>query len=164
HLDVPPDRVQVLQGDTDLIRSGLGTGGSSSIPCGGASVAGAARKLADNLKQLATDALEAAASDLEIVDGAVRIAGTDRVVPFAELAGSPKASADMLTTEDAFAPTEPTYPNGTHIAEVEVDPETGYVDILNYVVVDDFGVTLNPLLLAGQVHGGAIQGVGQALM
>jgi carbon-monoxide dehydrogenase large subunit len=163
HLDVPPERVNVIQGDTDLIKSGLGTGGSSSIPCGGASVAGAARHLADNLKNLAADTLEAAASDLEIVGGQVRVAGTDRAVSFAELAHSPRAS-DQLTTEDAFKPTAPTYPNGTHLAEVEVDPETGQIDILNYVVVDDFGVTLNPLMLAGQVHGGAVQGVGQALM
>jgi len=163
HLDLPPERVQVIQGDTDLIRSGLGTGGSSSIPCGGASVAGAARKLADNLKNLAADTLEAAASDLEISDGQVRVAGTDRAVSFIELAQSPKAD-NQLTTEDAFKPTEPTYPNGTHLAEVEVDPDTGQIDILNYVVVDDFGVTLNPLMLAGQVHGGAVQGIGQALM
>jgi aerobic carbon-monoxide dehydrogenase large subunit len=163
HLDVPPEHVTIIQGDTDLISSGLGTGGSSSIPCGGASVAGATRKLADNLKHLAADTLEAAVSDLEIVGGQVRVAGTDRAVSFAELARTPKA-ADQLTTEDAFTPTEPTYPNGTHLAEVEVDPETGQVDILNYVVVDDFGVTLNPLMLAGQVHGGAVQGVGQALM
>jgi len=85
-------------------------------------------------------------------------------VSFAELARGPKATADVLTAEDSFVPTEATYPNGTHIAEVEVDPETGRIDILNYVVVDDFGVTLNPLLLAGQVHGGAVQGIGQALM
>jgi aerobic carbon-monoxide dehydrogenase large subunit len=164
HLDVPPDRVNVIQGDTDLIRSGVGTGGSSSIPCGGASVAGAARKLADNLKSIAADALEAAKSDLEIADGKVRIVGTDRALSFAELASGPKANPDLLTTEDAFVPGEATYPNGTHIAEVEVDPDTGHVDILNYVVVDDFGVTLNPLMLAGQIHGGAVQGVGQALM
>jgi aerobic carbon-monoxide dehydrogenase large subunit len=163
HLDVPPERVNVFQGDTDLIQSGVGTGGSSSIPCGGASVAGAARKLADNLKNLATDTLEAAASDLEIANGQVRVAGTDRAVSFTDLARLPKADG-QLTTEDAFKPTEPTYPNGTHLAEVEVDPETGRVDILNYIVVDDFGVTLNPLMLAGQVHGGAVQGVGQALM
>jgi carbon-monoxide dehydrogenase large subunit len=164
HLDVPPDRVNVIQGDTDRIRSGLGTGGSSSIPCGGASVAGAARKLADNLKNLAAEELEAAPGDLEIADGSVRIAGTDRSISFAELARSPNASAAVLTTEDSFAPSEPTYPNGTHLAEVEVDPDTGQVEIMSYIVVDDFGVTLNPLMLAGQVHGGAIQGVGQALM
>ena len=164
HLDLPPDRVNVVQGDSDIIKSGLGTGGSSSIPCGGASVAGAAKKLADNLKRLAGDELEAAASDLEIADGRVRIAGTDRSVSFADLARSPGATPDLLITEDAFAPTEPTYPNGTHVAEVDVDPGTGAVEIVNYVVVDDFGVTLNPLMLAGQIHGGAVQGIGQALM
>jgi aerobic carbon-monoxide dehydrogenase large subunit len=162
HLDLSPDRIKVIQGDTDLIRSGLGTGGSSSIPCGGASVAGASRKLADNLKEMASDRLEAAVSDLEIADGAVWVAGTDRTVSFADLARD--APDDKLMTEDAFTPPEPTYPNGTHLAEVEVDPETGGVDVLNYVVVDDFGVTLNPLMLAGQVHGGAVQGLGQALM
>jgi carbon-monoxide dehydrogenase large subunit len=83
---------------------------------------------------------------------------------FAELAGLPKATPDLLTAADAFVPPEATYPNGTHLAEVEVDPATGAVDIVNYVVVDDFGVTLNPLMLAGQVHGGAVQGLGQALM
>jgi carbon-monoxide dehydrogenase large subunit len=163
-LDVPPDQVQVIQGDTDVIASGLGTGGSSSIPCGGASLAGATRKLAANLKSLAADALEASASDLEIAAGRVRVVGTDRAMTFAELAGLPKATPDLLTAADAFVPPEATYPNGTHLAEVEVDPATGAVDIVNYVVVDDFGVTLNPLMLAGQVHGGAVQGLGQALM
>jgi carbon-monoxide dehydrogenase large subunit len=164
HLDIPPERVTVIQGDTARIASGVGTGGSSSITCGGASVAGAAKKLADNLKSLAADTLEAATGDLEIADGAVRVAGTDRVVTFADLARSPKASADMLGTTDSATPKAATYPNGTHLVEVEVDPDTGEVTIENYVVVDDFGVTLNPLLLAGQVHGGAVQGVGQALM
>jgi aerobic carbon-monoxide dehydrogenase large subunit len=164
HLDVPPERVNVVQGDTERIRTGTGTGGSSSIPCGGASVAGAAKKLADNLKSLATDALEAAASDLEMRNGTVRVVGTDRAVSFAQLARSPKATPALLTTEDAFTPPEATYPNGTHVAEVEIDPATGAVGIVNYVVVDDFGMTLNPLLLAGQVHGGAVQGIGQALM
>jgi len=164
HLDLPPERVNVIQGDSDLIKTGLGTGGSSSIPCGGASVAGAAKKLADNLKRLAGDELEAAVSDLEIADGRVRIAGTDRSVSFSDLARSSKATSDLLTTQDAFAPSEPTYPNGTHVAEVDIDPGTGAVEIVNYVVVDDFGATLNPLMLAGQIHGGSVQGIGQALM
>jgi carbon-monoxide dehydrogenase large subunit len=162
HLDLPPERVVVVQGDTDRIASGVGTGGSSSITCGGASVASAAQKLAVNLKKLAADRLEASAGDLEIADGSVRIAGTDRVVSFAELARA--ASPDLLTTTDSVTPKDATYPNGTHIAEVEVDPQTGEIAIANYVVVDDFGVTLNPLMLAGQVHGGAVQGIGQALM
>jgi carbon-monoxide dehydrogenase large subunit len=162
-LSLPPERVRVVQGDTDLIATGTGTGGSSSIPCGGASLAGAADKLAKNLKELAADALEASPSDLELADGAVRVVGTDRAIAFEEIAQAPQASR-KLTTVHAFAPSEATYPNGTHIAEVEVDPDTGATTILNYVVVDDFGVTLNPLLLAGQVHGGAAQGIGQALM
>jgi carbon-monoxide dehydrogenase large subunit len=162
-LSLAPGRVHVFQGDTELIATGTGTGGSSSIPCGGASVAGAADKLATNLKELAADALEAAAGDLELADGTVRVAGTDRAIPFAELARHAGA-AGKVATQDAFTPTEATYPNGTHVAEVEIDPETGATQLINYVVVDDFGVTLNPLMLAGQVHGGAVQGVGQALM
>jgi carbon-monoxide dehydrogenase large subunit len=164
HLDLPPERVTVIQGDTDLIATGAGTGGSSSITCGGASVESAARKLAVNLKSLAAHELEAAETDLEIENGRVRIAGTDRVLSFAQVAASRHAKPDLLTVSDSVGPPPSTYPNGTHIAEVEVDPDTGHIDILTYVIVDDFGVTLNPLLLAGQVHGGAVQGIGQAVM
>jgi len=164
HLGVPPERVRMVQGDTDRIATGIGTGGSSSIPCGGASLDGAAKKLADNLKRLAADALEASARDLELADGAARVAGTDRAISFADLARRPDATPETLTAQDVFTPTAPTYPNGTHLAEVEIDPETGAIRIVNYVVVDDFGVALNPLLLAGQVHGGTVQGIGQALM
>lgn len=163
-LDLPPERVRMIQGDTDRVASGTGTGGSSSIPCGGASLAGATKALAQNLKRLAADALEASAGDLEIGGGAVRVAGTDRAITFADLARRSAATPDKLTTSDAFSPPAPTYPNGTHIAEVEIDEATGATHIVNYVVVDDFGVTLNPLLLAGQVHGGTVQGIGQALM
>ena len=161
HLDLPPDRVTVVQGDTDSIASGFGTGGSSSIPAGGASVSVAARKLADNLKKLAADALEAGASDLEMADGRVRVVGTDRTVSFSELAA--RGKPDQLAAEDAWTP-QPTFPNGTHLVEVEIDPLTGQIEIVSYVVVDDFGVTINPLLLEGQVVGGAVQGIGQALM
>jgi len=164
HLALPPERVRVIQGDTDLIETGVGTGGSSSIPCGGASVDGAAHKLADNLKDLAADTLEAGAGDLEFADGSVRVVGTDRAISLAALAGRAGARADRLTATDAFAPEQATFPNGTHIAEVEIESDTGVVHLVNYAVVDDFGVTLNPLLLAGQVHGGTVQGVGQALM
>ena len=164
HLGLAPERVRVIQGDTDAIATGTGTGGSSSIPCGGASVAGASRKLAGALKEIAAEALEAAASDLEIAEGAVRVAGTDRAVTFADLARDPKRRRRALVAEDAFTPEAATYPNGTHLAEVEIDPETGATRIVSYWVVDDFGATLNPLLLAGQVHGGTAQGIGQALM
>ena len=165
HLQLPPARVRMIQGDTDLIATGMGTGGSSSIPCGGASLAGATRKLAGMLKEVAADALETAVSDLEIAEGgAVRVAGTDRLITFADLARRPEARRRALVAEDAFVPEEATYPNGTHLAEVEIDPDTGATRIVSYCVVDDFGATLNPLLLAGQVHGGTAQGIGQALM
>ena len=163
-LDLPPERVRVVQGDTDAIASGAGTGGSSSIPVGGVSVDRASKTLAEQLKQLAADALEAAPTDMEIADGAVRIAGTDHVISFVDLAAHPQAKPETLRASSQFGTDQPTFPNGTHIAEVEVDPDTGATAILNYVVVDDFGATLNPLLLAGQVHGGAVQGIGQALM
>jgi aerobic carbon-monoxide dehydrogenase large subunit len=163
-LDLPPERVRVVQGDTDRIKTGAGTGGSSSIPVGGVSVDRATRKLAEQIKEIAADALEAAISDLEISNGMVRVAGTDRAITFVDLAARPGAAADKLRATEEFGVEPPTYPNGTHIAEVEIDPDTGATGIMRYVVVDDFGATLNPLLLAGQVHGGAVQGIGQALM
>jgi carbon-monoxide dehydrogenase large subunit len=163
-LDIPPERVRVVQGDTDAIPTGAGTGGSSSIPVGGVSVERASRTLAGKLKELAAEALEASAGDMEIADGRVRVAGTDRAISFAELAAHPAATPEKLKAASDFNPDVPTYPNGTHIAEVEIDPETGATRIVNYVVVDDFGATLNPLLLEGQVHGGTVQGIGQALM
>lgn len=163
-LGVAPERVHVIQGDTDAVATGLGTGGSASIPSGGVSVERAARKLGQNLKDLAADALETSAADLEISDGTVRIAGTDRSVSFADLAKRAGDDPSKLTTSDTFSSADGTFPNGTHLVEVEIDPSTGKIAIANYVIVDDFGMTLNPLLLAGQVHGGTMQGIGQALM
>jgi carbon-monoxide dehydrogenase large subunit len=160
-LGLPPERVRMVQGDTDKVATGGGTGGSSSIPCGGASLEKAVGKLATEIKKLAADALEASSGDLEIEAGTVRVAGTDRVVSFEELAAKAR---EQVSAADVWTPDQPTYPNGTHIAEVEIDQSTGHVDIVNYVVVDDFGMTLNPLMLAGQVHGGSVQGIGQALM
>ncbi|MGE3149280.1 MAG: xanthine dehydrogenase family protein molybdopterin-binding subunit, partial [Pseudorhodoplanes sp.] len=163
-LGLPPERVNMVQGDTARVATGLGTGGSASIPSGGVSVANAVRKLADKLKDLASDALEASTADLEIADGAARVVGTDRAISFADLARATSQDDDRLTASDAFAAEGMTFPNGTHLAEVEIDPATGATEIVNYVIVDDFGATLNPLLLEGQVHGGAVLGIGQALM
>lgn len=159
-----PERVHIIQGDTDLIPTGLGTGGSSSIPSGGVSVDRATRKLGEALKDIAVEALEAGSSDLEISGGAIRVAGTDRSIAFADLAARAGSDNPKLQASDSFSSADGTYPNGTHVAEVEIDPDTGAVKVVNYVIVDDFGVTLNPLLLAGQVHGGTMQGIGQALM
>jgi aerobic carbon-monoxide dehydrogenase large subunit len=159
-----PERVHVFQGDTDQVATGLGTGGSASIPTGGVSVERATRALGANLREIAAEALETSAADLEIGAGTVRVVGTDRSVTFADLAKRPGVDASKLKASATFASADGTFPNGTHIAEVEIDPATGIIRIVNYVIVDDFGMTLNPLLLAGQVHGGAMQGIGQALM
>lgn len=164
HLDIPLDRVRVVQGDTDRVATGAGTGGSRSIPVGGAALDKASSILTDNLKQLASEKLEAGVGDLEIVNGAVRVVGTDRGLDLAQIAALPGAKPELLKVHQSWEPPEATYPNGTHICELEVDPATGGTEILNYVVVDDFGLTLNPMMLAGQVHGGAAQGIGQALM
>ena len=163
-LDLPPDRIRVIQGDTDRIKSGAGTGGSSSIPVGGVSVDRAAKKLAEQIKEIAADALEASAERPGNRGWDCAGCGYRPIVSFAELAGLPGGTPDKLRAAEEFSVEPPTYPNGTHIAEVEIDPDTGKTSIVRYVVVDDFGATLNPLLLAGQVHGGAVQGIGQALM
>ncbi|GJD53378.1 Carbon monoxide dehydrogenase large chain [Methylobacterium crusticola] len=162
-LDLPPERIRMVQGDTARVATGHGTGGSRSIPIGGISVDAASKNLAGKLKDLAADELEAGVGDLEIAEGAVRVAGTDRAVDFATLAALPRATGAMLTGQGDFVPPSATYPNGTHVAEVEVDPETGVASVVRYSVCDDFGTTVNPLLLAGQVHGGVAQGIGQAL-
>jgi len=159
-----PERVHIVQGDTDQVATGLGTGGSASIPTGGVSVERATRELGTRLKEIAAEALETSPGDLEIDEGVVRIAGTDRSISFVDLARRPGVDSSKLNASATFTSADGTYPNGTHLAEVEIDPATGIIRIVNYVIVDDFGVTLNPLLLAGQVHGGAMQGIGQALM
>jgi carbon-monoxide dehydrogenase large subunit len=163
-FEVRLDRIKVVQGDSDRIASGGGTGGSRSIPIGAVTTARAAKALAESLKELVADKLEAAIADLEIGDGRVRIVGTDRSLSLAEIAALPSATPERLRGAGSYTPDMATYPNGTHICEVEIDPETGTAQILRYTVVDDFGFTLNPLLLEGQVHGGIAQGVGQALM
>ncbi len=163
YLDVPLDRIKVIQGDSDIVKTGNGTGGSRSIPVGAAMLTRASEKLAASLKELAADKLEAAVADLEISSGMVRIAGTDRAISYADIAALPGATAAKTRAIADFTPPEATYPNGTHVCEVEIDPDTGTTQLVRYTVCDDFGMTLNPLLLAGQVHGGIAQGIGQAL-
>jgi carbon-monoxide dehydrogenase large subunit len=161
-LGISVDQVKVIQGDTDLVKQGGGTGGSRSIPLGLPSIDVASRALAEKLKAAAADKLETSAADLELVAGMVRVAGTDRAVTFGELAR--EAGPAGLAADGEVVQDECTYPNGTHLCEVEVDPETGRTAIVRYTIVDDFGVTVNPLLLTGQVHGGVVQSVGQALL
>jgi carbon-monoxide dehydrogenase large subunit len=134
------------------------------MPTGGPVMNMAVAKLVTNMKRLAGDELEASIDDLVLTDGQVKVAGTDRGVTFVRVAELGQSKPELLEgKEDNFIPSAPTYPNGTHVVEVEIDPETGTTKFERYVVVDDFGVTLNPLLLAGQVHGGIVQGAGQAL-
>jgi carbon-monoxide dehydrogenase large subunit len=164
-LGLPLEAINVITGDTDLVPTGGGTVGSRSMPTGGSAVQKATTKLADNLKALAARHLDAKPEEVEIAEGLTRVRGTNRALSFAELAAKPGVSADQLSgIEKNFIPPAPTYPNGTHVCEIEIDPETGQIEFKNYTVVDDFGVTLNPLLLEGQVHGGIGQGIGQAIM
>lgn len=162
-LGIDMDRIRVIQGDTDIVKTGGGTGGSRSVPLGAPSVLSASETLAAQLKDLASEELEAAAEDLELSGGAVRVVGTDRAVDLADLARKAEDKG-KLQASGRVKQTEPTFPNGTHVCELEIDPATGVTEILRYVIVDDFGVTVNPRLLAGQVHGGVVQGIGQALM
>jgi carbon-monoxide dehydrogenase large subunit len=161
-LDLAIDKIHVRQGDTDDLPAGGGTGGSRSIPLGGVSASRAGEDLAEKIKRIAADELEASAGDIELVGGVARIVGTDRVIDFSAIAKAAKTPEDLKGFGE-FVQDECTYPNGTHICEVEIDPDTGMTEVVRYTIVDDFGVTVNPMLLAGQIHGGVVQGIGQAL-
>ncbi|MBO6814655.1 MAG: xanthine dehydrogenase family protein molybdopterin-binding subunit [Rhizobiaceae bacterium] len=161
-LGIEYTRIDVRQGDTEELSRGGGTGGSRSIPLGGVSVVKASEALAEKLRKIAADELEASAADIELADGQARIVGTDRVISFADIARSAGDPED-LKADGEFRQKEATYPNGTHVCEVEIDPLTGKTEIVKYTITDDFGVSVNPLLLEGQVHGGVAQGIGQCL-
>ena len=161
-LNLPIDRIHVRQGDTDELKAGGGTGGSRSIPLGGVSTARAGEDLAEKIRRIAADEMEAAAADIELEGGMARIVGTDRSMDFAAIAKAAKRPDDLRGFGE-FLQDECTYPNGTHICEVEIDPDTGATAITRYTIVDDFGTVINPLLVAGQLHGGVAQGIGQAL-
>ena len=170
-LGIAPSSVRVLQGDTDVIPYGAGTGYSRSVTVGGVAVEGAALRVRDKAVRIAAEMLEAAAEDIEVTAQDFRVAGTDRAVTFAQIAtraysvgGQPDDADFGLIERYQFVPTAVTYPNGCHVCEIEVDPETGAVTILRFTVVDDFGRVVNPMLLDGQVHGGCGQGIGQALL
>ena len=162
YLGVDLDKITLVQGDTDRLEKGGGTGGSRSIPLGLPSVDMASQTLVKTIKDLASERLEASPADLELVDGAVHVVGTDQSISLADVAAG-AADKDTLKAIGEFKQAEATYPNGTHICELEIDPQTGTTTFDRYTIVDDFGVTVNPLLLAGQVHGGVIQSIGQAL-
>ncbi len=161
-LNTDISNINLRQGDTDELAKGGGTGGSRSIPLGGVSAARAGENLAEKIRKIAADELETAEADIELADGVARVVGTDRTVSFADIAKA-AGSPDDVTGLGDYVQDEATYPNGTHICEVEIDPATGGLEVVGYTIVDDFGATVNPILLAGQIHGGVIQGLGQAL-
>jgi carbon-monoxide dehydrogenase large subunit len=170
-LGVAPEKVRVLQGDTAAISFGRGTGGSRSLPVGGASLAQAADKLIAKGRRIAAHLFEAAEADVEFADGVFSVTGTDRRLGIEEVARAafdPTRQAPGVEPgfdeSGHFAPPQPTFPNGCHVCEVEIEADTGHIEILRYLVVDDFGTVINPLLLAGQVQGGVAQGVGQAML
>ena len=163
YLGVDSEAITMVQGDSDRIPTGRGTGGSRSIPVGGVAVVNASELVLDKAKLRAADLLEAAAADIEVEHGRFTIAGTDRSITLTEIAQASETETAFDETA-AFEPPTNTYPNGTHICEVEIDRDTGQTAIVTYIVVDDFGTILNPLMVAGQVHGGIAQGIGQALL
>jgi len=170
-LGLPFDKINVVQGDTDRVETGGGTGGSKSMMLGGAALKHASEAIIEKGKKVAAHMLEAAESDIEFADGTFSIVGTDRRLTIGEVAAAAKDQANLPTGMDAGLDTRAgsdvdsgTYPNGCHVCELEIDRDTGNVTLINYVVVDDFGKVINPLLVAGQVHGGIVQGVGQVLM
>lgn len=169
-LGIPFQRIRLLQGDSDELIAGGGTGGSKSMLVSGNAIVGAADKVIERGKQIAAHVLEAAAADIEFRAGRFVITGTDRSVGIIDLAaqlnGGLELPADLpqtLDVADIYDGPPSAFPNGCHIAEVEVDPETGIVDVVKYTFVNDFGVVINPLLVDGQAHGGIVQGIGQAL-
>ena len=170
-LGVPIDMVEVVHGDTDKIPFGMGTYASRSLAVGGSALVKAIDKVVSKGKKIAAHLLEVSEADIEFESGQFTVAGTDRAVPFAQIAlaayvphNYPIDTVEPGLDETAFYdPTNFTYPAGAHIAEVEIDRDTGAVTLLNFTAADDFGRIINPLIVEGQVHGGLVQGIGQAL-
>ena len=171
HTGIPFERFRLLQGDSDQLKVGGGTGGSKSALVASQAFLEAGDKLIEQGKQIAAHVLEASAVDIEFSRGRFTIAGTDRGVSIVELAdklrGGLKLPADVPQSLDVshISDNPPfSFPNGCHIAEVEIDRDTGVIEVVRYFMVNDFGTVINPMLVAGQAHGGVIQGIGQALM
>jgi len=157
---VPIERIRIVQGDTDR-GVGFGSAGSRSLFTGGSAVRVASMRTVDEARHLAADALEAGAQDIEYEAGTFRIAGTDRQVGLFELAGRQPGGRVFIDSTSSVE--GPSWPNGCHVCEVEVDPDTGVVEVLEYSSVNDVGRVVNPMIVRGQLEGGAVQGIGQAL-
>src|SRR5216684_1479969 len=174
-LGIDPNDVQYIDGDTDRVAFGIGTNGSRSTVIGGSALWMAADKIIAKARKIAAHLLEAAEADIEFAvgdsGGNFTVAGTDRRLALTDVAKAAFRAGNLppgfeggLYETGTFAPTDFTYPNGSHVCEVEIDADTGTLDILNYVVVDDVGTVVNPVGLKGQIHGGVMQGLGQAVM
>ena len=170
-LGVDPNEVVFTDGDTDRVAFGMGTNGSRSTVVGGSAIVFAAEKIVEKAKRIAAHLLEASADDIEFSSGALTVRGTDKSVTLKQVAQAafvpmrlPPGFDGGLNESYVYAPAKDTYPNGCHICEVEIDPETGEPKLVSYVIVDDVGTVINPLTLKGQIHGGIVQGVGQILM
>jgi carbon-monoxide dehydrogenase large subunit len=169
-LGVPEDKIHLLQADTDEVAIGRGTYASRSMMIGGSALRAAVDEVIERGKRFAAHFMEADAADIAFADGAFTIAGTDRSMPIAQVAqmsfipvGLPSELGVGLQGAGGFSPSQPTFPNGCHICEVDIDPETGEAALDRYTVVDDIGTVINPLLARGQIQGGIAQGAGQAL-
>jgi aerobic carbon-monoxide dehydrogenase large subunit len=167
---VPLDNVRYEAGDTDLLPGGKGNGGSGALCIGGSAVTVAVDKVIETAKRIAAELLEAADVDVTFDAGRFTIAGTDRSIDLAAVARAAHDPAHIKPGEEGgivesgeFAATMVTFPNGMHICEVEIDPETGMTEVVRYSAVEELGYVLNPMLVAGQTHGGVAQGVGQAM-
>jgi len=170
-LGIPFDRIKLLQGDSDELIAGGGTGGSKSMMTSGVAIVEAADKCIEAGRQIAAHVLEAATADIEFRAGRFVISGTDRSVGIMELAEKIRGRLELppelpqsLDVANISDGPPSAFPNGCHIAEVEIDPETGVAEVVRYSFVNDFGVVINPLLVTGQAHGGIVQGIGQALL
>jgi carbon-monoxide dehydrogenase large subunit len=171
-LGIPVENVDVVHGDTGRVPFGMGTYGSRSISVGGAAIMKALDKIETKAKKIAAHLMEASDADVEFANGEFTVKGTDKKIPFGQVAltayvphNYPLDKLEPGLDETAFYdPTNFTFPGGTYICEVEVDKETGEVKIDRFTAVDDFGTIINPMIVEGQVHGGIVQGLGQALM
>jgi carbon-monoxide dehydrogenase large subunit len=159
-FQIPLERIRIVQGDTDRA-NGFGSAASRSLFTGGAAVSVAARKTVDDAKALAAEALEAGVGDIEYAEGRYTIAGTDRGIDLFELAA--RQAGGLIANQASAKADAASWPNACHVAEVEIDPATGAVQVVAYSSVNDIGRVINPLIAIGQIEGGAVQGIGQAL-
>ena len=163
-LGVPNECIILRQGDTDLTPIGGGHGSSRATYMGGTAIWRAAETIVAKGKRIAADALEAAEADIEFTDGHFRVVGTNRSIALLDIAARARDAGEPLDTYHAWTREHMTFPNGTHVVEVEIDRETGAVSLALHIAVDDYGVLVNPMVAAGQAHGAIAQGAGQALL